>query len=623
MIKQMINNTDFKRETRGKETPKNFLNFKFPTAKQPPKARRERTVIRSANISKKENEAILNFYDALVPQKEFESIDYDTACKNFPSFGVVDIDMIRTEAFPAFEKTIGEKNFAKVKQYFGIGCKQNQKIKDIDSLIQKLRTIENAQFYISSFKELIKRLAKLLIVDDDEGYTDLEKAKLVRLYAVIFCGGLYFAEDYRNFSGQIAPDTKMAEKNDKMGFYPEELFSMYLTRFPPNKMPETDCILYCQLCWEIVQIKDAMVIDSIFKFAELYMTEKDLFSVNVANPYQTFKKVRELKRLVHKEPIHTPVDIFGIPSIAQRIDLGALYAVYKILELYELSELKQVQKPIVMLEPQGLVTKMCTCYEVTPGNYVTGELERQRYIRLIRLLASSEINMYLKESLKTGKPFKQPKKYNLGQFISALKFVNEAMYVNATSVERDFEIADTLIKMDKEKSLIKYARGEMPMETLKAKLGIDTEFEKEFFGVVDVRKIVENYAAKKGYEIDYKDENLIKVIDHVFIANNAEHIAKYDSGELSEEKFEKAIGLLPEFAEMFFDLRKVDVEAIEEKLIAAKKSTIGNKKLAHNLRMIVLLYTFLIDNNIGCGKRMRAIKRRKDLKPQILLERVA
>ena len=87
---------------------------------------------------------------------------------------------------------------AKIKKYFGIGIKKAAKGSlretDIQLSIGKLRTMENAQYYITGYKELIENVAKKL-GDAPESMTTMEKAKIVRMFMVIYAGYFYFIED--------------------------------------------------------------------------------------------------------------------------------------------------------------------------------------------------------------------------------------------------------------------------------------------------------------------------------------------------------------------------------------------------------------------------------------------
>ena len=60
---------------------------------------------------------------------------------------------------------------------------------------------------------------------------------------------------------------------------------------------------------------------------------------------------------------------------------------------------------------------------------------------------------------------------------------------------------------------------------------------------------------------------------------------------------------------MFFDISKIDINLIESELLEAKKSTIGKKKLNPKLKLIVLLYCYVVEGQIKCGPKNRVPKR--------------
>ena len=576
---------------------------------------KDRRIICSKSVSKKDKDAIIRLYDALVPRKEVEKMRLDLIKKYFPTFDDIDIDMIIDEAFPKFEETIGVENFTKVKRFFGIGCKvnKNQNSKEIDSLLAELRTIENAQYYICGYKELVHRMAKLL--DEGDEYTDIEKSKIVRMYSVLFLCNIYFIEDLA--SGNQINHTQLIN-NNKMGFYPEELLVLYVSRF--TELPEKN-IFYDSIIFELNQIKDKKILKEIMEFSELEYNCERFVSVNRANPYQNFALIRKLKQQIHNEPVISPVELFGILKFAKEIDFINLYEIYKTLSSYELGELKRLERKFERFEGSRIVEYQHSCFEISPDQYyIAGEREKARILHLVEILAEKNIPIRLECDLETGEelPEKQKTEYCISQFIGAIKFVKDANLVRETTINRDFEIADELIKRDKKsKVLSKYFMGAVTIEEVKAKLRIDETFEYEFFGIkpkVDHKAVLVNFAIQNGYA-ESEEKISHDLIENVIISGNEELIERYNSGEISDEQFERKLGL-EEFTEMFFDLSKVDISSIEEKLLEVKKTTAGRKKIQN--KMIVLLYCYIIEGQIGCGPKHRVPKRNKALKTSIL-----
>ena len=574
-----------------------------------------RKIICSKSLSKKEREAIICFYDALVSRKEVGKMRLDLIKQYFPTFDDIDIDMIIDEAFPRFENTIGVENFSKVKKFFGIGCKvnKNQNSNEIEGLLVQLRTIENAQYYICGYKELVRKTAKLLEGGDE--YNDIEKTKIIRMYAVLFLCHIYFIEDLRN--GNQLNDTQLIN-NNKMGFYPEELFVLFVSRFTQTLEKN---IFYDSIVFEFDQIKDKKVLKEILEFSELDYKDGRFYSVNQANPYQNFAQIRKLKQKIHNEPVISPVELFGIFGFVKQIDFSNLYEIYKTLTSYELEKLKIVQRKFERFEGSRMVEYEHSCYEISPEQYyIAGEREKARIIRLVEILAKKNLTMILGCDLETGNelPDDQKVEYNVRQFIGAIKFVKDANLVGETTVTRDFEIADELIKRDKKsKVLSKYFVGAVTVEEVKAKLRIDETFEFEFFGIkpkVDHKTVLMNFAIQNGYA-ESEEKIPHDLIENIIISGNEEIIERYNSGEISDEQFETELGIKG-FAEMFFDISKVDISSIEENLLEVKKTTAGRKKIEN--KMIVLLYCYVVEGQIACGPKNRVPKRNKALKTSIL-----
>ena len=303
-------------------------------------------------------------------------------------------------------------------------------------------------------------------------------------------------------------------------------------------------------------------------------------------------------------------------EFSEKLDWGALFTIYKILRTNELEELQQVEKPCIKFEGSRVFNSTCFCYEVAEDNFIGGAIERRRLIRAVELFAGKSLILYLRQSLKTRKVLKRPKKYNIGQFISAIKFANEANLVEATTIERDFEIADKLLKMDKGSALTKYGLGELTIEEVKSKLGIDEAFEFEFFGIkpkIDHKEVIAKFAITNGY-VESKEDIDFELIENIIISGNEGLIEQYNSGEIDDKSFKKQIGFNEDFSGMFFSLSKIDIASIEEKLLEVKKSTIGKKKFDHNLTLLVLLYCYIMDGQITCGPKKRVPKRNKALK---------
>lgn len=571
-----------------------------------------------ANISKADKEGIIRLYEALVPRKELKKMRLDIIKETFPEFENIDIDKIIEKAFPAFERTIGKENFAKVKKYFGIGCKQNKKeAREVENLLSKLRTIENAQYYIGSYKELIEKTANLL--EGAEEYTVLEKAKIVRMFSELFLCYFYFIEDMIKVGDELKVNYEKSYNNNKFGLYPEELFVLFVSRF--KETPEKSIFFDC-ICFEFNKIKDKKLFKEVLEFSELEYKDEKFISINVANPYQNFRKVRGIKQRIHEEPAVTPIEYFSMSIMANQLDFGDLYNMYKLLKIHELEEFDTAENNFEKFEGSRIYNVPYKCYEIRAGQHIAGEQEKDRIINLLEIYAHKNLTMSLKFKLDTEEKLKKPKDYNVKQFFGVLKFVNDAnlAMISETTLARDFEIADKLIKKDKKGIFIKYFSGNLSIEEVKAKLKIDEAFEFEFFGIkpkIEPKEIIFRFAIQKGY-IESKEEIDDGLLEKVIIPGNEEIIETYATGDLDNDEFERKLGIDSEFAAMLFNLSKVDISMIEEKLLQVKRSTVGKNKFNNDLKMLVLLYCYIVEGQIACGPKKRIPKRNKALKPSIL-----
>lgn len=574
-----------------------------------------RKIICSSEGSKREKDGVIRLYEALVPRKEIKRMLVNVIRRYFPTFEDIDVDMIINEAFPKFEETIGVENFAKVKKFFGIGCKasKNQNSKEIESLLAKLRTIENAQYYICGYKDLVLKMANL--IEGGEQYTNIEKVKICRMYCVLFLFYIYFVEDL-GYGARVNDDQLI--ENNKLGFYPEELFVLYITRF---KQTTGKDIFFDAIRFEVDQIKDnKRVLKELLDFSELEYDGERFFSVNKANPYQNFGQVRNVKQKIHNEPVILPLEYFGIFNLSkQELDFVDLYGMYKELTSCELEKFNRSERNYERFEGSRIIKDKYLSYEVRPFQCVSGEREKNRLLNWVEILAQKNLEMLLKTDFKTGK--EKTKKYNVRQFLAAIKFAKDAKLAGETTLIRDFEIADELIKRDKKKNVLsRYFQGDITIPEVKAELKIDETIEFEFFGIkpkVDHKEVLVNFAIQNGYATS-RELISAELIENILIPGNEEIIEQFHSGEIGIDKFEKKLGFDSNFAEMFFDISKIDIGLLEEKLLEAKRSSVVKKKFDHRLKLIVLLYVFIVEGQIKCGPKNRVPKRNKALKTSIL-----
>ena len=296
---------------------------------------------------------------------------------------------------------------------------------------------------------------------------------------------------------------------------------------------------------------------------------------------------------------------------------------YKSLTSCELDKFKKVIRMFERFEGSRILKDKYLCYEVRPQQYISGEREKNRVIKLFEIFTRKDLTMRLESDLKTGKELteKKKKEYNVRQFLSAIKFVKDAKLAGETTLIRDFEIADELIKRDKKKNVLsRYFQGDITIPEVKVELKIDETFEFEFFGIkpkVDHKEVLVNFAIQNGYATS-RELISAELIENLLIPGNEEIIEQFNSGDIGINKFEEKLGFNSDFAEMFFDISKIDIGSIEAELLEAKKSSVGKKKLNHRLKLIVLLYVYVVEGQIECGPKNRVPKRNKALKPSIL-----
>lgn len=598
----------------GKATPFNAL-LRQPLfglgAKKP-----ARKILHYDKISKTDEAAIISLYDMLVPNEKTRTVN---------------IKLIVEEGFPAFENTIGVNEFKKIQKYFGIGCKASKnalKDTELTTLIGKLRTIENAQFYLHDYKSLIEDVASRLR-SAPECMTTLEKAKLVRLYYTIFVGYYYFTEDFifRCQKGKtpeedvyiIDIDFEKALKNNHLPYYPEELFEQYtklIVGCKPNHL------VYDRVCYEYNKL-DKKVAKEVLQFAELRVNENGFFeSVNVAPITQTFSSIRNIKNKVHPCMGVYPIETFACLERMCAANFDDLYLLYKICKIMPLEKCPVITEKVKCLEAARIITVDRIYYQMVEGpdddNHgfvVSGQEEIDRYLSMIEYMAANHFQITSSDG----------KLRDMGLHLAVMNFCNTMKYIDATATtERELEISDTLIEMDTTGAISEYLVGNIKEDTLKERLGIDDMFEKTFFGIEKIATPSETaikFAVENGYVASSEDISL-ELIENVIIPDNEDAFTKYAAGEISIGTLKKHICFDENFAEMYFSLPCIDMAAIEAKLLEIKRS-FSKKGEVKKSALLIKLYCYLIENQVPCGPKNKSPKRNKGLKPSILLDLIA
>ena len=628
---------------------------------QKPKAP-ARKIIHSEKLSKVDEERVLKLYDALVSSECAQAVD---------------VDMIVTEAFPKFEETIGEKEFAKVKKYFGIGekgsCKAKPDIK-INILLEQLKTIENAQYYISGYKELVENMASKLL-DAPEELSTIEKAKIVRMFYIVLNDREYFVEDYTprpvategNEKRSIYQyDFDAAIANNKKPINPEEMFYLY-----QRWVSRVGGVFYQGIEFEVEKI-DHREVKKVLAFAELSYSKSSGFkNVNTTVPNATFGSIRTLKKNLNSEFYAFPLALFhDILWITRMMDFGDLYALNRALENDDwMEKAKVVEQKAKVYSASIFVDTIVQFYEVTPNLVVSGDKEADRIKYFMQFAIEKEFELLVRKILVDENNVKCDEvddKINVAAFMTAIEIAKKEGFLNYTNgLTQEFEVAETIMVRDGGiETLLLYKRGEISYEEAIGRLGIDENFardvlelnvtsvvtEEESISASEVEvepaaptteEVVEEFeealetedevfeekselettvikfAVENGYA-DSEDTVNLELVRNVIIPGNEDAINALAIGEIDEATFEKQIGFEDEFAEAYFNTAKVDIAAVEGKLQDIKKY--GKKDKIKKSKLVVALYCYLVINEVGCGPKNKPAKRNKGLKPQILMQ---
>lgn len=578
-----------------------------------------REIIKDSNISLQDENGIIELYDSLVSAEFLAPIDVKKVY----------------EAFPVFEATIGEEAFKKVKKYFGIGTNKFKNVPrsteiQIKLFLDKLRTIENAQYYIKDFNKLIKNTAAKLY-GAPEYMSDIVKAKIVRMYTTIFMNNFFMTEDM-DFSdnGKAAVSALQFRCNSLKMASPEELFTLFrcvIDRF------SNDSLIYDVIMYEMSCLEKS-VRNEILEFAELRLVKQNgkecFISVNKSMQNPTFKNIRNIKKRVFKLPAIMEPYRFAYKTNIEEMTFDGMYQIYKSLINLKFEDAPTIYVKRVFIEGNSIIEKNIECREIYKSEdgatiVVSSEEEVKRIICSFEIAARNGITM--KAMTANEKREYSVIDIPIALYLGAIKFAQSQRYLDITSsIERDYEIANALIGIDDsyEKDFIAYMCDEITAERLKEELNISSKFESDVLGLEKEETLLDasiRFAEECGY---LKDISKIseELINEVFIPNNELEIQKFSKGEISKETLKKKIGFSEEFATMFFDLSKVDVVAIETKLQEFKKERAG-KNTIQKSALLINLYCYLVQNQVKCGPKNKAPKGNKSLKPKNLLAMIA
>lgn len=610
-----------------------------------------RKIIYSDKLSKVDEERVLKLYDALVSSECAQPVD---------------LDLIVTEGFPKFEETIGEKEFAKVKKHFGIGEKSAAKKPDvkINVLLEQLKTIENAQYYISGYKALVKAMADKLLEAPEE-LSVIERAKIVRMFYIVMNDREYFVEDYRprpvmgsdkQQHSIYQYDFNVALSISKKPINPEEMFFLY-----ERWVSRVGGVFYSGVLFEMEKIDRDL--KKVLAFGELTYSKNGGFrNVNTTMTNATFGSIRTLKKNINNEFYAYPLALFhDILWINKMMDFGDLYAIFRALEdEHWMDKAKVVEQVAKTYSASIFVDTRVVFYEITPNLVVSGKKEADRIRYFMEFAIEKEFELLVKKVIideKGNKTEEVDDRVNVAAFMTAIEIAKKEGFIEyVTGLTSEFELAETIMEQEGAMEwLLKYKRKEISYEELISNLGINRKFAREILGldipepVVEIvpdevveEEVVEpaepeepevdekpaekeynlvdtviNFAVENGYADSAADVN-VTLVENVIIPGNEVSIAALAAGKIDEATFEKQIGFEDEFAEAYFNTSKINITEIESKLQDIKKY--GKKDKIKKSKLVVVLYCYIVKNEIGCGPKNKPAKRNKGLKPEILME---
>lgn len=566
-----------------------------------------RTIRRYEALDKKQEEAILKFYDELAPNARDITVD---------------IEMIVNKGFPVFQEALGNENWKKVQHYFGIGVKapsKNIRHDEVSFLISKLRTIETAQYYLYGFTELLEKFA-VKLSRTPEGMITLEKAKVVRMFMILFSTYFFFAEDFARPLGseELKLNYLKAAEVNKLQITPEEMFYLYQASV---KRYSDGSILYDAII-EWVKSFDKKIRKEFLEVAELKLTDGDiLVSVNSKPSNNTFGYVRGIKTKMFPMVGYFPAELYVITDMWKTLEFGELYNIYKKLKQNEFSSFATHTRKNPYVRGIQFMENTYEFRVIGPNVEMSCEEEANRYVRFIEYLARNNFTMPI-ELTTEEKDEVIVEQVEIGKFFAFLRFARNAEYLTEdSSCNDEYSMYLTLLEQEPNSEIFgEYMRNEISDEEVKSRLGIDRKFEEEVLGIKHLEtplEAVKRFAEEKGMT-DISEE----LAENVLILGNEQLWERYSQGELNADKLMDKLGFDQEIMEMYFYLSKIDIPVIEQKLQELKTRRVSPKEMKKNA-LTINLYCYIVEGQIACGPKNKAPKGNKRLKPDNLRKLIA
>lgn len=618
-------------------------------------------------INKADISGIVAFYDAMVQNLQLR--------QSLP----INLGLIVHKGFPAFEKTIGKDDFENLKQYFGIGMKANKNVltnEQVQQLLARLRTIENACFYIHGYQACIDFMSeclygeinKVTYVSDEQN--KLALAKLAFMAAELLCGYWYLQQDFEivnpnpnskkaaqvSFKGRNTnrverlPNDGKSQKSNANYYGPEELMVLVEKKLKPYGKK---CIFTDMLMYEIHRLKNAGILPDVLRCCELQLKDDsdemwDFLSINEANPFNTVGQIRDLKKRIHPRIGVYPMETFlFVPEVSEEY-IENLWLLWRVLENV-LESKEGIEKLRSEMKNFRCVDKkfQYQVYMIGRNEAVSGEIEARRIVYLANCVCGNDIEM---NQAKGGK-------VHVGQMLQAVLLAQACKCEAAFDLYGQMEIGNEILAMDTDGVMRRenFAKEKSNPETLVKELGITDEHlrrwgaeihnaeagvancvdvtaeadeaeqeidavmlaaDMDLFDDTQVMEFVLKWARLKGYLVKSEvDEQQRQIIQSVIIDGNQEEIRSFANGECTEKAFMEAIGFeeKEDIVKGYFDRYQVAPDELTKYCILINKKFRKKNGKTPAVQCTVRLYNYLVDMRIECGPDYVIMKRDRSL----------
>lgn len=533
----------------------------------------------------------------------------------------IDIPMILDKAFPAFEATVGRADFQKVKYFFGIEKNVLQLFlapeAEIREIVQKLRTVENARYYLTGYEKLLNDLADKFF-GAPEDVSMMVKAKIARIYTIIIMDGHFFSNEIGLMDGRNVVNSDQIVKNCYLQLLPEDLFWIYSNRL--MKMPAGN-LNYNLVVWEIMRLEPSLR-KEILGAAELKLKEEKFISTNKVWEKSNYSELRLLKIKVAPIPSHLAPEVMALKSVIVDSRLEYMYCLYKIMMSKPYEEFADLEVEKATMTHYGAKMTKVTCKVIFENIIVSSKDEFERIKFAIENGAGSGLTLKA-QIVPDGEEKEVEMEVRYGVFWGAILFGRRMNFLTIdNSLEEDALIANALVDRADGDSWIRYWNNEISDEEMFKILNLDSEFiskhltlKKEETPIETIKRFVVESGLGNIEEISEE------LITEVVIPGNEDAISKFAAGEISAEHFKKKLGVEEQFAPMYFDYKKIEIPELENKLLELKN--VRSDKELKKSALTVSLYCHVIQNQKKCGPKMKVPKGNKRLKPQNLLARIS